>query len=68
MSHTDIGLRGTQGTPDVPRMSPVRCPACGRPFAEGVFGAGTTLLVRCANRHCVAHHKERMIVVYSTED
>jgi len=61
---TITGLRGVHGTPDYPRFQSLKCPACGRPFAEGVFGPGTRVLIKCSNRRCIGHQKETMIAVY----
>lgn len=58
-----VGIRGVLGTPVLERAQPTKCPACGRPFAEGVFGPGTRIMVKCANRRCICHQAETMIVV-----
>lgn len=59
-----IGIRGTFGAPALPRLEPLKCPACGKPFAEGTFGPGTRIMVKCGNRRCLAHQKETMITVF----
>ena len=63
-----VGIRGVDSTPDFPRMEPIPCPACKKPFAEGRFAPGTLLMVKCHNRRCVAHAKERMITVHTPTD
>ena len=65
---TMIGIRGTYGAPPLPRMPPLKCPACGKPFAEGAVHPGTRLLVKCSNRRCLAHAQETMIVVYPASE
>ena len=62
LASISVDMRSKAARP-LPRMPALRCPACGTPFAEGVLGPDTLLLVRCRNRRCIARRKENMIQI-----